>query len=96
MEFEWDAEKSEQCFAERGFDFAFVTHAFLDEFRQVRVDHRWDYGETRHILHGKIDNRLFVVVFTRRAGKTRIISARKANRREVADYERRNRGNRSR
>ncbi len=30
MEFEWDQAKSEACFTERGFDFAYVLSAFWD------------------------------------------------------------------
>jgi uncharacterized protein len=48
---------------------------------------RWEYGESRYILRGTIDGRLFVLVFTRRAERIRIISARKANTREVEDHE---------
>lgn len=36
---------------------------------------------------GVIDGRLHVLVFTPRAGKTHVISLRKANRREVNRYE---------
>ena len=34
-----------------------------------------------------IDGRVYVVVYTMRGSAIRIISARKANRKEVADYE---------
>jgi hypothetical protein len=40
---------------------------------------------------GKIEQRLFVVVYTPRPQATRIISARKANLREIEDDESRNR-----
>jgi len=33
MNFEWDKNKSELCFTQRGFDFAYVTHAFIDQNR---------------------------------------------------------------
>lgn len=87
MEFEWDQAKSDECFAERGFDFAYALHAFVDPARQVRQDNRWDYGEDRYQLLGTIDHRVFVVVYTVRGDVIRIISARKANQREVQDYE---------
>lgn len=48
MEFEWDEAKSEACFMERGFDFAYAIRAFLDPDRVVRADTRWDYGEDRY------------------------------------------------
>ena len=87
MEFEWDPNKSEKCFAERGFDFAYIIRAFFDPDRLVQRDNRYDYGEKRYQLMGKIDGRVFVVVYTPRQRAIRIISARKANKREVRHYE---------
>jgi uncharacterized protein len=87
VEFEWNPLKSDQCYAERGFDFEYATRAFLDPGRSVFLDSRWDYGEERYVLRGSIDARLFVVVFTYRGDAVRIISARKANSREVKDHE---------
>ena len=87
IEFEWDEAKSNRCFTERGFDFAYVARAFLDPNRIVRVDDRWDYGEERYQLIGMIEHRVFFVAYTIRGRTIRIISARKANRREVHDYE---------
>lgn len=88
-EFEWNEAKSDACFAERGFDFSYVTHAFLDPKRQVDIDRRWDYGETRFQLYGHIATRVFVVIYTLRGTCARIISARKANSREVKAYDNR-------
>ena len=87
MEFEWDPDKSEKCFAERGFDFAYIIRAFFDPDRLVQRDNRYDYGEKRYQLMGKIDGRVVVVVYTPRQRAIRIISARKANKREVRHYE---------
>jgi uncharacterized DUF497 family protein len=88
MEFEWDETKSETCFQERGFDFAYAAQAFFDPHRLIRADLRRSYGEERFQLTGRIDSRIFVVVvYTPRANATRIISARKANNREVKHYE---------
>jgi hypothetical protein len=87
MEFEWDPTKSDECFTERGFDFAYVLRVFLDGDRLIHKDTRWDYGEDRYQLMGIIDGRVFFVVYTIRGTTIRIISARKANQREVHDYE---------
>ena len=87
MNFEWDETKSERCYSERGFDFAYAAHAFLDHQRHIQADTRHSYGEDRYRCLGKIEGRLFVVVFTPRNGTIRIISARKANQREVQIYE---------
>jgi hypothetical protein len=91
MDFEWDEAKSDRCFAERGFDFAYAARAFFDPNRLIQADTRCSYGEDRYQLMGKIEHRLFVVVYTLRNGVIRIISARKANRREVKHYENRTR-----
>jgi uncharacterized DUF497 family protein len=87
MEFEWDESKSDACFAERGFDFAYVIQVFVDPNRLLGHDRRWDYGEDRYQLLGRIENRIFHVAYTLRGSKIRIISARKANKREVKQYE---------
>ncbi|MDX8379986.1 MAG: BrnT family toxin [Gallionella sp.] len=87
MDFEWDGTKSEACFAERGFDFAYAARAFFDPGRTVHDDTRHSYGEERYQLMGMIEQRLYVVVYTHRQDAMRIISARKANQREVKHYE---------
>lgn len=83
MDFEWDDAKSEACFRDRGFDFAYVTHAFFDPQRLIINDTRHSYGEDRYQLIGIIEKRLFVVIYTKQHEILRIISARKANQREV-------------
>ena len=71
--FEWDEAKSEACFRERGFDFAYLTEGFRDPGRVTWVDDRYDYGETRYVMVCVIEQRYFVVVFTIRSRKIRII-----------------------
>ena len=58
------------------------------ETAQLEVDSRKRYGETRFIAAGLIGVRLFVLTFTLRGNAVRIISLRKANRREVQRYAR--------
>ena len=87
MNFEWDEAKSDACFAGRGFDFAYAARAFFDPDRLTQADTRYSYREDRYQLMGKIEHRLFVVVYTSRHDGIRIISARKANQREVKHYE---------
>jgi uncharacterized protein len=50
------------------------------------TDDRFDYGETRQIAFGRIKGRLFVCVYADRGEERRVISLRKANRREVKRY----------
>ena len=87
MEFEWDDAKNDACFEARGIDFAYAVRAFLDPHRIVAQDRRRDYGEDRYRLLGAIDGRTYVIVYTMRGSAIRIISARKANRKEVVNYE---------
>ena len=87
MEFEWDDAKSDACLAQRGFDFAYIVRAFLDHDRVVGQDRRWNYGEDRYRLLGTIEGRVYIVIFTMRRAIIRIVSARKANAREVREYE---------
>jgi uncharacterized DUF497 family protein len=87
MNFEWDEAKSDACATERRFNFAYAARAFFDPNRIIRADTRHNYGENRYQLFGMIEGRVFVIVYTLRLNVTRIISARKANKREVAFYE---------
>jgi uncharacterized DUF497 family protein len=87
MDFEWDDTKSDACFEQRGFDFAYAAQAFFDPDRLIRPDLRHSYGEERFQLLGRIGKRVFVLVFTSRPHAIRIISARKANAREITHYE---------
>ena len=56
------------------------------ETAHMSRDARFDYGEDRYRAIGYIDGRLHVAVFTVRGKKTRMISLRKANVREVKFY----------
>lgn len=91
MKIEFDTVKSDLCFERRGFDFEYVAHIFLDEDRLTVEDVRQEYGEKRYNVLGLISGRVFAVTYTIRSKDViRIISARKANKREVARYEKYN------
>ncbi len=87
QELEWDSAKSARCEQQRGFNFEYAARALQDPSQLVLEDRRFNYGEQRFQLIGKIDNRVFVLIFSRRGQIIRIISARKANGREVKRYE---------
>jgi hypothetical protein len=53
----------------------------------VAPDDRRDYGEERFVSIGPINGRLHVLIFTARDATVRVISLRKANKREVKQYE---------
>ena len=50
------------------------------------ADDRFDYGEVRNVAFGLINGRLFACVYAGRGAERRVISLRKANRREVKRY----------
>ena len=52
----------------------------------IKVDDRRDYGESRFVAMGLIGERLHVMVFTFRDTALRIISLRRANKREIRRY----------
>jgi uncharacterized DUF497 family protein len=90
MDFKWDKAKSDLCQISRNFDFAYVISIFVDPDLFVEKDQRWDYGEERFRAIGALESRVFVVIYTKRPSAIRIISARRANRREVKRYEENN------
>lgn len=85
--FEWDDEKNRRNLAKHGIGFEEACLIF-EGSTMSWVDRRTDYGETRTISLGSIRELVaVVVVHTNRNGKTRIISARLANRRERRLYD---------
>ena len=50
------------------------------------IDDRFDYGERREVAFGYLQDRLFVCVYADREAERRIVSLRKANKREVKRY----------
>ena len=87
MKFEWDERKSLDCFRIRGFYFHLAAQVFGDPRRKVKLDSRYIYGEDRYLALGRVDGRVLTIVYTMRNDAIRIISARKANSREVKKYE---------
>ena len=85
MEFEWDEDKRRINLRKHGLDFADAHRAFTED-AFIIVDDREDYGEGRYILLGLLYERIVVIVFTVRDDVIRIISMRKANKREQKSY----------
>lgn len=83
LEFEGYDNKSQQTLQDRGFDFGLATQVFTDPTGFRESDQRLPYGEERFSFYGEIQWKLFVVIYTERQGRFRIISARKANTREI-------------
>lgn len=86
MAFDWDPEKDAANREKHGIGFGEACRIF-DGPVLTRADDREDYGEPRFISLGALTpEAVIVVVHTQRDGKTRLISARKANRRERKVY----------
>jgi uncharacterized protein len=85
MDYEYDDDKSERTFRDPRIDFDFAARVFDGDCIEYE-DRRRDYGETRLVVIGPVEGRLFTVVYTWRNGRRRIISARRASRRERRAY----------
>jgi uncharacterized protein len=87
MPYEWDPNKERSNIAKHGVSFTLAQRIF--EGPVVTLDDvRFDYGEIRSITIGQVDGVVMLtVVHTDRAGRTRIISARPASRKERMRYE---------
>ena len=86
MKIEFDETKNEKNIRERGISFEIAVGFDLGTAK-IWKDKRNDYGENRYIALGYIGQRLHSMVFTVRGDVLRIISLRKANTREVKNYE---------
>ena len=86
MKFEWDEVKAAANFAKHGVRFE-DTSEFEWEVSVDKPDLRKDYGETRVIAMSTIRGRLHVLVYAIRTDGDRLISLRKANKRESSSYE---------
>ena len=86
MKIIFDPDKNEWNIRERGLSFERVGD-FDFATALVREDSRKNYPEPRFVALGFLENRLHVLCFTPTAGGIRVISFRKANRREEKEYE---------
>lgn len=88
MTFEWDEEKNKANKRKHGVDFEMAVRVFLDSKRIEKLDiaHSTLEEERMNII-GRVSNTLILfVVSTDRNDKMRIISARKAEPSEEAEY----------
>ncbi|MEP9351184.1 BrnT family toxin [Xanthobacter sp. KR7-225] len=88
MEFEWDEAKRARVFRERGIDLVRAARIFRGRVL-VEADRRRDYGEDRYIAIGEAGGESFVVTFTHRGQRIRLITAWRAGARARAAYQER-------
>ncbi len=85
METEYDEVKDELNKSKHGVSLALGHVVIENRIGEVR-DPR-DYGEVRHIAFGLVAKRLYVCVYTMRNEAYRLISVRRANRREIQRWQ---------
>jgi uncharacterized DUF497 family protein len=86
--FEWDAAKAKKNLQKHGISFVEARTVFGDPLGRITDDPRHSGAEDRFVLLGLSEQqRLLAVMFTDRGEVIRIITARRATRRERSNYE---------
>jgi uncharacterized DUF497 family protein len=87
MDYQWDPEKAASNLGKHGVDFADAVGVFEDEWA-LTIKEEYVAGEQRFATVGTdFLERVLVVVYTHRGGEIRLISARRAIRKERRTYE---------
>lgn len=88
LRFEWDDDKARRNRADHGVGFDETETVFIDPLARIFDDELHSAKEQREMIIGYSSrDRLLLVCFTQRGDIIRIISARKATRKERSDYE---------
>ena len=88
LTFEWDEQKAARNLEKHGVSFSEASEVFSDPLSATIPDMTHSEIENRSLAIGQSRHgRTLLVVFTERAGRIRIISARPATRPEVRIYE---------
>ena len=85
MRFVWDEAKRQSNIRKHGLDFADAEAVFA-ELTFTFEDERFDYSERRHITLGLIEGLVVAVAHTESNQVIRVISMRKATKREQKLY----------
>jgi uncharacterized protein len=87
-----DESKNQRNLDKHGIAFEDVLSVFANNEALALEDKRTDYGEPRYVILCPLQDVLVHVTYTVRGGNIRLISARRASRREKRDYEPRETG----
>jgi len=88
LTFEWDSRKARSNLAKHGVGFQEASTIFGDPLSLTIPDPEHSLSEERYITVGRaFSGKLLVVVHTERGDNIRVISARRASRRERKFYE---------
>jgi uncharacterized DUF497 family protein len=82
---DWDEAKRAENLRKHGIDFV-GAEALFAGYTATIEDDRFPYGEQRFVTFGVLQGRVLAVVHTERNDAIRIISMRKATRREEKSY----------
>jgi uncharacterized DUF497 family protein len=85
MDFEWDNQKNKVNIAKHGIDFEFAKEIFSGSWI-AKPDNRKDYGVSRFIALGGLEEFVLLAVYTLRGQRIRLISVRLANKEERRIY----------
>ena len=86
--FEWDPQKAVANLKGHGVAFEEAVTVFQDPLAKIHADPDHSAVEAREMLVGhSLAGQLLLVAFTQRGSRIRLISARRATRRERRDYE---------
>jgi uncharacterized DUF497 family protein len=85
MKWGWDPEKSRRNLQKHRVPFDLAPEMFEGAVYEANDD-RMDYGEDRTIAIGMVEGRFLVCVYTVRDDEYRVISLRKATKRERERY----------
>lgn len=87
LSFEWDQAKAAANLAKHGLSFELAATAFGDPRSLTIPDPKHSQTENRFVLLGQTgDGTIVAVVHVERGDRIRLISARRANRREKITY----------
>ena len=81
MKFGWHDAKDELCRRERGYGFDLAVRIFAGRTVEWQ-DARHDYGETRMIAIGKVEQDFFTIVYTDRGPVRWIVTSWPSSRKE--------------
>jgi uncharacterized DUF497 family protein len=90
MKFEWDEIKNRSNKEKHGIDFEAAEQLWIDKDR-IEIQTGFP-TENRSILIARIENKLWTAIFTERGDAIRIISVRRARKKEEKLYERKETG----
>ena len=88
MKIIYDPKKRQITLKERGLDFEDAVQVFTGSVYEIE-DTRIDYGETRILCFGLLNNRMVIVGYVQRGNARHVFTMRKANEKEQKRFRKR-------